>query len=211
MVSQLFDYTQSTLLGEFLYRFSRLDAEARGIDTRFSPGSPDDVDLARIHLAEYRLRPSESAPVMIITVPVEGQNGTTELHELVVWESMVEPDSIVGRCTLAYVAYNKTLGCVAFYKECWRSLSSVRRSEADVIRMLNKAGVRNVPTLIAGGDITGSETPLEFPDALYPSHGTVDIRIHSWIMIKEVGSELSTMRSTKELLSATRDAFIGES
>ncbi|TFK81952.1 hypothetical protein K466DRAFT_501216, partial [Polyporus arcularius HHB13444] len=68
------------------------------------------------------------------------------------------PTSLVGRGTKGYVALEWETQRFVFLKDTWRSYYVDIKPEGEILQELNKHGVRNVPTVIAHGDVEGQET-----------------------------------------------------
>ena len=69
-----------------------------------------------------------------------------------------EMSGLVGRGTRGYVAYHKESGRFVFLKDAWRPHYEDIQLEGDVLKTLNDAGVRNVPTLLAHGYVGDQAT-----------------------------------------------------
>ncbi|RPD53824.1 hypothetical protein L226DRAFT_617358 [Lentinus tigrinus ALCF2SS1-7] len=68
------------------------------------------------------------------------------------------PTSLVGRGTKGYVALEWETQRFVFLKDTWRSYYNDIEREGDILRKLNSQGVKNVPTVIAHGDVEEQET-----------------------------------------------------
>lgn len=65
---------------------------------------------------------------------------------------------MAGRGTRGYVAVDCASGEFVWLKDAWRAHYLRVEKEGDVLSLLNKAGVDNVPTLICHGDIAGQKS-----------------------------------------------------
>jgi hypothetical protein len=124
--------------------------------------------------------------------------------------------ALTGRATRAYPGYEKASGRILFLKDSWRA--KCLEKESDILKTLNDAKVRNVPNLVCGGDIEGHRTLTNdyVSDNAYNSwkcgcNSLIVERIHHRFVGDFVGRHLSEFTSTKQMMLAVRDAYIGMS
>lgn len=214
IVTEKFNYKETSQpLIDFLWYFCHLDNIERGRDDSVRDATPAEIALAKAHLDE----PPLTRPVVVHTIEHEGQQ-----REFIAWGSMADAESLTGRATRAYPVYDKTAEDVRFLKDSWRGVNLER--ESDILRELNAAGVRNVPKLICGGDVDGSaHITRSYEFAANTTDDTAGVRrmpwkcgmhnivqrIHHKFVEDFVGIHLESFTSTKGLMKAVHDAFIG--
>lgn len=73
--------------------------------------------------------------------------------EFIVWGPISDSanESITGRSTRAYQAYDKTNGRVYFLNDTWRAEGL--EPESAILGLLKAKGVRNAPSFRCGGDL----------------------------------------------------------
>ncbi|KAF4579726.1 hypothetical protein EYR36_001545 [Pleurotus pulmonarius] len=147
----------------------------------------------------------------------ENVKKTPTPRKFLVWGSLADPDSPLGRATRGYPALEVTDGLekakdapLVFLKEQWRS-KAIKRGEIAILRELNKHGVEHVPTFVCGGDLPGQVTLTDvFADEIGRIGGKpIDQRTHVRFVVKEVGRPLECFSSSKEMFQAIHDAFQG--
>ncbi|KAJ8475424.1 hypothetical protein ONZ45_g15614 [Pleurotus djamor] len=207
IVTERFNYvTDCTPLVHYLYRFTRLDAAARGFDPTVTVASETEAEVARKLLKRWE--PKHPRDVLKVAVP----NGNKTEYFLI-WGAIAEPRSPFGRGTRGYPAvqvlprnkYSKPM----FLKEQWRAASV--GSEVDTLKKLKKAKIKHVPTLICGGDFHEHTTLSDkFAKAEWKLRGVdLDARTLTRLVVAEVGTPLSQFPNSKTLIQVIFDAFVG--
>jgi hypothetical protein len=130
-------------------------------------------------------------------------------------------DEFLAWATRAYPVWDIQKKEVCFLKDTWRAVTLER--ESDILRFLNEKNVPNVPNIICGGDIAG-HTTLSYKFAgngLTPSPGSparmlwkcgshkITQRIHHRFVEDFVGVHLNQFTSTRQLMRAVYDAYLG--
>ncbi|KAF4579735.1 hypothetical protein EYR36_001554 [Pleurotus pulmonarius] len=147
----------------------------------------------------------------------ENVKKTPTPRKFLVWGSLADPDSPLGRATRGYPALEVTDGLekakdapLVFLKEQWRS-KAIERGEIAILRELNKHGVEHVPTFVCGGDLPGQVTQTDvFANEIGRMGGKhIDQRTHVRFVVEEVGRPLESFSSSKEMFRAIYDAFQG--
>jgi hypothetical protein len=211
IVSERFDYRENGQpLVDFLWRFAHLSPFQRGIDDTVRRANLEETRLAKQHLADWQ-NPYER-PAIVFQV----QDGN-QTREFIGWGSRADAESLTGRATRAYPVYEKASGWILFLKDSWRA--KCLEKEADILKTLNDAHVRNVPNLVCGGDIKGHQTLTnDYVSGDAQSswkcgcHSSKIVeRIHHQFVGDFVGCHLSEFMSTKEMMQVICDAYIGAS
>ncbi|KDQ32559.1 hypothetical protein PLEOSDRAFT_1032193, partial [Pleurotus ostreatus PC15] len=212
LVSTKFDLSQDcTPLIRFYSRFSKMTDAQRGYDTTVTIASDEETKLAQERLKEWE--PKHERPVFKMDVY---DDKTPKPRKFLVWGSLADPESPLGRATRGYPALEVTDGLekakdapIMFLKEQWRS--KALRPEIDTLRELKKADVKHVPTLLCGGDLPGQVTQTDaFAAKIGRTEGKpIDRRFHVRFVVKEVGRPIERFSSSKEMFQAVYDAFQG--
>lgn len=166
IVSESFDiHERPDLFCDFLWRFSQASVVARGHDTTVARASSEHEILFRelieeetslqIGLVGEELRRAvaqhyEPGKVMVVDVPVEGE--TLSYRQFLISRPIMAAISIAGRGTRGYWAVDISRRAVVFMKDTWRP-QSPDELEGDTLCRLHAADVRNVPFLVAQGDV----------------------------------------------------------
>ncbi|RPD63392.1 hypothetical protein L227DRAFT_521527 [Lentinus tigrinus ALCF2SS1-6] len=93
---------------------------------------------------------------------------------LLVGKPMFTASGLIGRGTRGFVALDWQSQRLVFLKDAWRPYYEGMQEEGEILEKLNEAGVRNVPTVLAHGDVEGQETeasnysPLTGPKRVRP-------------------------------------------
>ncbi|RDX41008.1 hypothetical protein OH76DRAFT_1561816 [Lentinus brumalis] len=250
--SESFDYTQDrALLRDLLRAFSRLDSGGLGFDCSVAPLNPSDGDYAamtrlgepqdsdiseeegtvvdpkldRPYVFKY-VRAAFAASIAVdalryrISIPaVEGS------RLFLAGKPTVLAASRSGRDTRGYVAWDVTGEGFVWLKDVWRPVYKNKNieSEGSVLKTLNGAVVRNVPTFVCDGELdynaenSGSATSPANEEAAGANTHDEDDALqgrsnrgkhkyrHYRIVIQEVGMHLMAFKNGKQLVSVVRD------
>ncbi|KAF4607752.1 hypothetical protein EYR40_000087 [Pleurotus pulmonarius] len=246
LVSERIDLSEDcTPLIRFYSRFSKMTEAQRGYDPTVKLASDEETKLAQERLKEWE--PKHHRPVFKMDVyddveeemedndqaevctsdtnvgaettqaADENVKKTPTPRKFLVWGSLADPDSPLGRATRGYPALEVTDGLekakdapLVFLKEQWRS-KAIERGEIAILRELNKHGVEHVPTFVCGGDLPGQVTQTDvFANEIGRMGGKhIDQRTHVRFVVEEVGRPLESFSSSKEMFRAIYDAFQG--
>ncbi|KAJ8701034.1 hypothetical protein PTI98_004000 [Pleurotus ostreatus] len=147
----------------------------------------------------------------------ENVKKTPKPRKFLVWGSLADPESPLGRATRGYPALEVTDGLekakdapIMFLKEQWRS-KAIERGEIAILRELNKHGIKHVPTFVCGGDLPDQVTKTDiFANEIGRTGGKpIDQRAHVRFVVLEVGRPLECFSSSKQMFQAVYDAFQG--
>ena len=78
---------------------------------------------------------------------------------LLVGRNVIKTSSLIGRSTRGFVALDWQSQRLVFLKAVWRAHREGMKQEGDILEDLNKAGIPNVPTVLAHGDVDMQESP----------------------------------------------------
>ncbi|TFY79829.1 hypothetical protein EWM64_g4185 [Hericium alpestre] len=204
IVTEKFNYTNcADNLVEFLWRFGHMDAESRGRDLTVTSALPEEIQLANQHL------PGGSRGNMHkVTIHDDKDN---QDHHFLVSSATDWTLAATGRCTRGWVAFDLATGERAWLKDSWRIDMAEMEKEVDIYRDLNKWKVRNVPTMLQGGDIAGQSTLTgDYVNEPWCC-GKHEILKHQHcrLALDVIGRKLQDFKTSKELSSAINDALIG--
>ncbi len=134
-------------------------------------------------------------------------------REFLVGKPHFVTDSLVGRCTRGYVAYDLHTKRLCFLKDYWRPCVPGRtRPEHLVYERLNSCGVQNIATLICGGDVGGLRAQQTLIQGLLTHMEKPPVpRVHYRLATEEIGLPLEDFKNFKELAMIFYDAIIGKS
>ena len=97
-----------------------------------------------------------------------------------------------------------------FLKDYWYAVHPMVHPETEVYQRLSRATVRNVATLVAGGDVADSSGCQE---TLTQEHLTSEprpaTRRHHRLVVAEIGQPLECYKNGRELIQALYDALLG--
>ncbi|SJL15777.1 uncharacterized protein ARMOST_19282 [Armillaria ostoyae] len=153
VVSRAFDLAkEGKYLVEFLYQFCTLKDGDRGKDDTVTPATEEEIALAKEFLKPW-IRPTDKDQRAFVKICVPHGTG---YREVIAGPVIATPRSITGRATLGLPVYDLRTKTVMFLKDSWRDSNLPQESE--ILKLLNDAGVRNVPTLVCGGVLPSQQT-----------------------------------------------------
>ena len=179
----------------------------RGSDTTASPLTALQAEAARkaLHL-------DAGTPLVKLSVPSDADKPQR-------YFAVPSPSAIVytppGRATRGFKAYDTSKRKVVFLKDSWRINLPDIQKEGEVYKILNEANVANVPQCLVSGDIStdyhATKTNLY---AGKPWNCRSDLRLiphqHCRLVLDVYGRVLYEYSSSYEMVSAVRNALIGE-
>ncbi|KAF7439743.1 hypothetical protein PC9H_000079 [Pleurotus ostreatus] len=208
LVSKRFNFTKDcTPLIRFFHRFSKMTLAERGYDPTVRVASKKEYAYARALLNDWA--PQHERPVFKMDVY---DSKTNRIRQFLVWGSLADPESPLGRATRGYPAVEVTNGLLPgaqpmFLKEQWHS--TALGQEIDTLRELNKEGVPYVPTLVCGGDLPGQTTRTQDYVSEIERRGDkhIECRVHVRFVVSEVGFPIERFSSSKQLFQVVYHAF----
>lgn len=206
IVTEAFKYNESDLLAEFFFRYSKASDAMRGKDESVSDASPAEKSVAR-----EALQLDETVPLVKLSIPDE-----YGLRYFVAPAPQATPYTPPGRATRGFKSYDILQGKVVFVKDSWRIDLPDILAEGQIYKMLRDANVDHVPHCVASGDIasadfhaTRTQTYTEKPWARILATQLIPHR-HYRLCLDLVGRIIVEYRNSYEMVSALRDALIGE-
>ncbi len=130
--------------------------------------------------------------------PADGPN-TSERQFLVCRPHFVA-DSVIGRCTRGFIAWDVTEKRFCFLKDSWRPVAPGRaRPEHLVYERLHSRGVAHIATLVCGGDVGGPRAQWTRTHDCFPESKRPVPRVHYRIVTKEIGIRVTEFANFGEL------------
>jgi hypothetical protein len=209
IVTESIKYNEDGFLVEFFRRYSKASSAMRGIDASVSCPTNIQAKLARQAL-------ELDSSISLVKLSVPSDKGNTARY-FVVPAPSATPYTPPGRATRGFKAYDILRRNVVFLKDSWRISLPDINMEGSIYKLLNDAKVPNVPQCIASGDIlldyhaTQTNLYAKKPWACYSESGARLIpHQHCRLVLDVVGRALYEYFSSYEMVSAVRNALIGE-
>ncbi|KAF9494292.1 hypothetical protein BDN71DRAFT_1496587 [Pleurotus eryngii] len=210
LVSERFNFTHDcTPLTRFFSRLSKMTPAQRGYDPTVQVADELETKFER--------------PVFKMEVYDDQEQGgdndckKPKRRKFLVWGSLADLESPLGRATRGYPALEVTYGLdkaqtapIMFLKEQWHS-KAIERGEISIIRELNQRGIAHVPTFVCGGDLPDQVTQTDiFANEIGRIGGKpIDQRTHVRFVVLEVGWPIERFPSSKQMFQAVYDALQG--
>lgn len=211
IVTDAFKYNECDTLAQFFFRYSMAPPAMRGKDQSVSDPLPTEEVAARNALG---LDPNTA----LVKLSIPDADGVRFFVTHAPIATLYTPP---GRATRGFTAYDILRKTVVFLKDTWRIDLQDLQPEGQVYRTLNDADVPNVPHCVASGDIS-TEGPVDYNftkthayvdepwSCRLPTHGEFTPHRHYRLALDLVGHVLVDYKSSYEMVSAVRDALIGE-
>ncbi|KAL0959983.1 hypothetical protein HGRIS_011640 [Hohenbuehelia grisea] len=206
IVSEAFNYTRNSQpLVDFFWRLGTHWDSLGGLDPTVRLADAAEKALAMDHLRPWAPT-DDSLPIVVFSVP--SLDGLPD-QRYVAWGALAAPDSPIGRATRGWVVCNVETEELGFLKDAWCSPQLLK--ETETLLKLQKAGCRNVPTLVCGGDLEQVTRTQDYVDSAWSTDNSdkIILRRHIRFVVKEVGLPLSTIKHSSDLLRLVFDALLG--
>ncbi|KAI0347552.1 hypothetical protein BDW22DRAFT_1342322 [Trametopsis cervina] len=129
-------------------------------------------------------------------------------HAYFLGKAMTRAASLTGRATRGFAAYDERRRRLVFFKDFWRPNSQKIRRELDTYALLNRQGVQNIATAIAGGDVSYNNDPQRtLTQAYSKSKNVPSERVYARLVLLELAHPLKNYFCSYELVSVVRDAI----
>lgn len=213
-MTEAFDYNQTSHLADFFHCYSKATPVVHEIDETVSVPTSQEARLARV-----ALQLDDSVPLVRLSVPCGNPSQPSQLY-YVVPTPEIALYTPPGRATRGFKAYDILHSKVVFLKDTWRINLPDIEPEGKTYRTLNAANVDHVPRCLASGDISTAEhhatktslyTTQAWARATHcPLKSHFIPHRHYRVVLDVVGHSLVKYSSSYEMVSAVRDAIIGE-
>lgn len=152
-------------------------------------------------------------PLYRLEVP--DKEDATKTHQFLVRNPSTDIVSLTGRATKGFIAFHVKEKKFCFLKDSWRPDSSRIHSELDVYKKLESRHITGIATVHCGGDLRcrnadGSLIPQTTVTQSLPGATEYLRRIHTRIVLNEVGIPLAQYIHSRELCRTIAVAFFGE-
>ncbi|KAF8495191.1 hypothetical protein F5888DRAFT_1907941 [Russula emetica] len=207
---------QPDTLCEFFWRLNFLSPVDRGYDTTVTPVMDDD-DEAKAALPKLRTYKGweELKSDNLSRILVHDDCATDgQLKSYITPGAVWDTNSLFGRCTFGYIAYDVATSKLVYLKDFWRTDLPKIQKEGDVYRKLHDAEVPNIPMLGPAGDVPLSpDHASTFPLAVQRTktqdyEWSLEPYVHYRLVLETLGQPLNTFKSTRQLCEAIRDAIV---
>ncbi len=202
---------QPQLLCDFIWRFSQATYAGRGHDMTVEAALAADetlfhtlisnevkfqLDVDGDELEQAMRHHYMPGHVTVVHVSSSETESDEPPRRFIVSRPVISSVSVAGRGTRGFWAVDTSNHSVVFLKDTWRSRTATGR-EGQVLRRLNAANVRNVPTLSFHGDVCDAQTNHSGPSR--ESHIHVEVR-----------GALTCSLTGQELQTTDTDTFVSE-
>jgi hypothetical protein len=174
-----------------------------------------DPSLAEKAAAREALQVDETVPLFKLSIPDK-----YGVRYFVTSAPEATPHTPPGRATRGFKAYDILQGNVVFLKDSWRIDLPDIQPEGQVYQTLRDADVCNVPCCLASGDIASAAWSADYHATrthIYTKKSWAcclathfNPHRHYRLSLDLVGRVLVEYNSSYEMVSAVRDALIGE-
>ena len=227
VVTHKFNWRETDVLVEFLWRYSRSSDEKRGHDTT-AVRIPYDSDLARLMQRRAETNKDETNPGDYVRKLFEDSlDKSAPWWKLTVHDVAGQREFLVAKPHFSALglACGGTRGYVAidaenpldsdFYylKDTWRFLCRNVEKEGDMLLSLNLNAVPHVPTLLCHGDVPKQETRSQVVWKAHHVEEDIECPLktykHYRIVVHEVGKPLSDFSNSRQLVYAIACCVLG--
>lgn len=206
IVTEVIKYNECDILTEFFFRYSKAPHAMRGNDESVS-----DPSLPEKAAAREALQLDKTVPLFRLSIP--DADGFRFFITPAPETSLYTPP---GRATRGFKAYDVLQQTVVFLKDSWRIDLPDIQAEGQVYVTLRDAEVQHVSQCVASGDILSEDyhatKTQKYVTAGWACRSTTQFLPHRHyrLCLRTVGCVLMEYKSSREMVSAVRDALIGE-
>lgn len=207
IVTEAIKYNEMSFLAEFFRRYSKAPPDMRGKDQSVSCPTPTEAVAAR-----QALNIDDTDPLVKFSIP--------GIDNSLLYYVASAPRATLytppGRATRGFPAYDLLFCKPVFLKDSWRVDLPDIWEEGMIYATLAKANVRNIPKCIASGNISTDKyhatKTCYYTTESWACHSDAHFipHRHYRLALDIIGRCLTTFKSSYEMVSAVRDAIIGE-
>ncbi|KAI0273346.1 hypothetical protein BC834DRAFT_947568, partial [Gloeopeniophorella convolvens] len=223
--TELFAWNKGDALSEFFWRFNHLSDVQKGHDTTICPATDEEAARALPKLLKYpglaSLEP-KSLHKFLVRDDCPDKEPRYYISPKATWST----DTLVGRATFGFIAYDLASGELVYLKDFWRHDLPGIQKEGDVYRELKDARVSNIAKMSRAGDVSLTpEAWRTFPLAVQRTttqdfvktagratwcygNPRVEPYVHYRLVLDTLGRPLSHFESTRQLCEVMRDAIV---
>jgi hypothetical protein len=204
VVTHSFSYVEEPWLATFLWRYTHSSPAVRGLDQ--SVTVPSDADATYVEKARAALGIDNETPLCKFTIYGEEGDVTYCFGNKPWFKGNGSP---TGRATRVFTVYAPDLNKCVLMKDTWRVSLRGMQAEGAIYRRLHAANVSHIARFLRGGDVTS-------PFCRTRSHSFAKrfglrLRPHSHyrFILDDIGRDLTSFTTTKELVEALTGALQG--
>ncbi|OSD02562.1 hypothetical protein PYCCODRAFT_1410479 [Trametes coccinea BRFM310] len=216
-------------LATFLRRYVTADPQGRGFDPTASLASKADHEVfmqlktryptsSLLHdLFDKAATPDWPTYVLrIARLPVPPpsappHDATMPAGEYVIGRPQFRSRSIIGSATRCYAAWDRAEQRPVFIKDYWRLSRGLSEYQVYLNFSQGLHPVTNIPTVVGGGDVYTVDFGYQTTQSRMTSTLDGDIfvgeRVHTRLVMKEIGRPLESFKDWRELTSVVHDAL----
>jgi len=228
--TESFNWTnQPDTLFEFFWRLNFLSDVDRGYDTTVTSVAGVEAEDALSKLRTYDGLENIQSTDLLKFLVRDDRDTDNPLRFYIAPAAIWHTESLFGRSTFGYIAYDVARSKLVYLKDFWRTNLKGIQKEGDVYRELHDAQVPNIPILGRAGDVPVS--PDHASTALFaaqrtrtheyvkesglghercPGRPDVEPYVHYRLVLETLGRPLNKFKSTRQLCEVIRDAIVGE-
>ncbi|KAL7283894.1 hypothetical protein ACG7TL_001166 [Trametes sanguinea] len=210
-ISAPFKYaTDLTPLAAFLRRYVAANPQGRGFDPTASlaPEADHEAFSGDTWVASYLLR---IARLPVSTPSAPPHNANIPAGEYLIGRPQFRSRSIIGSATRCYAAWDHAKQRPVFIKDYWRLNRGLSEHQIYVKFSQGPHPVTNIPTIVGGGDVYsvdfGCQTTRTRMISTLDGDIFVGERVHTRLVMKEIGRPLESFKDWRELASIVNDAL----
>ncbi|OSD02556.1 hypothetical protein PYCCODRAFT_1410468 [Trametes coccinea BRFM310] len=216
-------------LATFLRRYVTADPQGRGFDQTASLASKADHEVFKqlktryptsslLHdLFDKAATPGWPTYVLrIARLPVSPpsappHDATMPAGDYLIGRPQFRSRSIIGSATRCYAAWDRAEQCPVFIKDYWRLSRGLSEYQVYLKFSQGLHPVTNIPTVVGGGDVYtvdfGYQTTRSRMTSTLDGDIFVGERVHTRLVMKEIGRPLESFKDWRELTSVVHDAL----
>jgi hypothetical protein len=207
IATESIDYNNSPHLVEFFRRYSCASPAMRGMDQSVSEPTPTEAVEAR-----RALDLDATVRLFKLEIPRAGSTSNFFITQAPKATAYTPP----GRATRVFTVYDITNNKKVLLKDSWRINLPDIHAEGLTYKKLMDAKVRNIPRCVASGDIKTDKYHSTKTNKYYTAEWARNISVHLIphrhyrLVLDVIGRPLTKFTSSYEMVTAVRDALIGE-
>jgi hypothetical protein len=205
VVTAAFDYCGSHLI-DFFRRYDLASPAERGVDDSVSTPSDLEAAAAKAVLG--------TGSEHLVKFAVNNSQDNSVAYYIGSEPSFKANASLTGRSTRTFIVYDVLTAQRVVMKDTWRIDLRGMEKEGAIYECLHKAGVSNIAPFERGEDIRDHHTRThDFVSQPWARPIPRDLRPHQQyrLVLGVVGLDLTSFKSSRQLVNAMADALQGES
>ena len=204
VVTGAFSYVDQPWLANFFWRYTHSSPAVRGVDESVTAST--DTDRDDVQKARVALELKDEMPLFKFEIHEEDEDISYCFGSQPSFQSNRSP---TGRATRVFTVYAPALNKCVIMKDTWRVSLRGMPTEGDTYRRLQAANVSHIPRFVLGGDV---KSPFcRTRSHKFAKRFGLKLRPHSHyrFILDDIGRNLTSFTTTKELVTALTDALQG--